>query len=217
MGKLGESFLDVLNANFTYHFDVERSEEFPALVEEHLGSVDIAESFAKALSKIKITTDINDIRLADDEDFNPGPYCLAGIPISFGGDDYVSLLPSLIGQGDGNFTALVGVVTAGGLDIPDHTGGFRYAKYQIPELSQEYHHFIGELKLPKELKGFDKEFSQAILQSFLGYLSHSFGAAIIDSGVSGFKDALPDLNEFLDSLWARLAAGVIEAANQIAD
>jgi len=124
MGKLGESFLEVLNANFTYHFDVERSEEFPALVEEHLGSVDIAESFAKALSKIKITTDINDIRLADDEDFNPGPYCLAGIPISFGGDDYVSLLPSLIGQGDGNFTAIVGVVTAGGLDIPDHTGVF---------------------------------------------------------------------------------------------
>ena len=42
MGELGASFINVLNANFTYHFDVEISEEFPALVEEHLGSVDIA-------------------------------------------------------------------------------------------------------------------------------------------------------------------------------
>ena len=215
MGKLGESFIQSLDQNFTYHFDAEIGEEFPALIEEHLGSADIANSFAKALAKIKITTDTNDIRLADDEDFNPGPYALAGIPLTFGGDDYLCLLPSLIGQGDGNFTSVVGVVTSGGQGIPDHTGGFRYGIYRIPELSQEYHHIIGEFKPPKDLKGFDKEFTQAILQSFFGYLSHSFGSAIIESGVSGFKDAIPGLNKFLDTLWKRLEAGIIEAADQL--
>jgi hypothetical protein len=215
MGKLGENFLGVLDGNFTYHFDAEIGEEYPALIEEHLGSADIAKSFAKALAKLKITTDLNDIRLADDEDFNPGPYALAGISLNLGGDDCLCLLPSLIGQGDGNFTSMVGVVTTGSHGIPDHTGGFRYSDYQIPELSQEYHHFIGEFKPPKDLKGFDKEFTKAIFISFFGYLSHSFGSAIIDTGVSGFKDAKPELNKFLDTLWKRLVAGIIEAADQL--
>jgi hypothetical protein len=63
--------------------------------------------------------------------------------------------------------------------------------------------------------GFDKEFTQAILQSFFGCLSHSFGSAILESGVSGFKDAIPGLDKFLDTLWKRLEAGIIAAANTI--
>ena len=202
----GSRFLESLKSNFNYHMEDSYDNYLLDVFSEFAGSKDLAKSFVKSLKKVEFKTDIDDIRLPTDEDFNPGPFILIGVPVSIG-DQSFSLIPGLVGLGQGNTSALMGVVCQGE-GFPDHALGYRiYDRdgitiFDFEVLREQTDQFYGKFIPPKELKGFRVELTQPILTTFLGYLAYGFGSAILASGIDGFDDAKNQLESFLDGLWS---------------
>jgi hypothetical protein len=184
--------------------------------EEHLGSEDLIESFIKSLKKIKIECDGSDIRSALDEDFNPGPYILIGVPIDIGGAHF-SLIPGLNGLGRGNMTALTGVVAMGlEAGVPTASWGYRDGVTENPlkaPFAVEWETFIslGKFSVPTELKGYDAVLTETIVVAFLNYLSYGFGYAVLSIGLDALEKDREEVEPAINTMWKEYITAIEEA------
>jgi hypothetical protein len=200
------AFLSEAQAVFSYH--VEDLYDFVTYTfDEHCGSKELGLAYVKSLRKLQLKCDPNDIRTSINEDFNPGPFILVGIPIMIDDAQY-SLIPALGGWGRSNQTGITGFVTASHSEpeIPDHSWGFRGRLEKNPEklpfeLTWEQTQLIGPFIGPVSLKGYVQELTKLILGTYLEFLSHSFGYALLAEGANSLTKELPKVEKFMLEMW----------------
>jgi len=213
------NFISILKSEFSYHMDDTYDNYFVEVFKEKAGTKEITNSFVKELKKVEFNVDVDDIRLSTDEDYNPGPYILIGVPVDLG-DQPFSLIPGLVGIGSANRTALMGVVTQGE-NYPDHSSGYLLhsragvSLFKFEILSETTDMFYGDFQPPKELKGFRIELTKALLTTFLGYLSYAIGSAFLNTGSEGFEACKDELSDAIQDLWQDFHKGLANTLNYL--
>jgi hypothetical protein len=200
------TFLSEAKADFVYH--INDLEDFVTYTfDEHCGSKELGRAYVNSLRKLQLKCDPNDIRTSINQDFNPGPFILIGIPILIDDAQY-SLIPALGGWGRSNQTAITGFVSASHSEpeIPDHSWGFRARLEKNPgklpfELTWEQTQVIGPFIAPVSLKGYAPELTRLILGTYLEFLSHSFGLALLSEGANSLTKELPNVENFVLEMW----------------
>ena len=212
------TFLSEVQAVFNYHVD-DLYDFVTNTFEEHCGSKDLALAYVQSLRKLEVKCDVSDIRTSINEDFNPGPFILIGMPLMIEDVQY-SLIPSLAGWGRGNQTAVTGFVACVSQEpgIPDYSWGFRGRLDLNPEklpfeLNWEQTQHIGGFDSPTPLKGYVQELTRLILGTYLEYLSLGFGHAILAEGANSLEKELVKVDKFVKEMWIYYLDQVEESLN----
>lgn len=212
------TFLSEVQALFSYHVD-DLYDFVTDTFDEHCGSKDLALAYVHSLRKLEVKCDVKDIRTSINEDFNPGPFILIGLPLMIDDAQY-SLIPSLTGWGRGNQTAITGFVASVSHEagIPDYSWGFRSRLDQNPEklpfeLSWERTQIIGSFISPNSLKGYVQELTRMIIGTYLEYLSLGFGHAILAEGANSLETELAKVDKFVNEMWTYYLDQVEENLN----
>jgi hypothetical protein len=212
------AYLGDVKAIFSYHVD-DLYDFFTETFDEHCGSKDLALTYVKSLRKLEVKCDPTDIRTSINEDFNPGPFILLGIPLMIDDAQY-SLIPSLTGWGRGNQTAIVGLVSCVSDEdgFPNHAWGFRGLLDLNPEklpieLTWEETQLIGRFVPPAALKGYVHELSKLIVGTYLEFLSLGFGHAMLAQGASALEKELTKVDKFAKEMWTYYLRQVEESLN----
>lgn len=200
-------FLKLTKSSFNYHVEDAYSNYLQEVLEKNLSNKAIGEVILGSLKELDFDLDIEDVRLSDDEDFNPGPFVYAGLPLIVGGGDF-SLLPSSVGTGSGNRTPYVGLVAQH--DDVTHAGGFRWGMPIDLPIDNRYEFFIGEFEMPEKLKGVSQDVVEPLLTYFLGCLSYGLAVAFAEYGLSGYRKESEDFLAFIHQLWAEYITSLEE-------
>lgn len=215
------SYLNSLESWFD--FNCQDPEYLYDVFEFAFDSPDDAKPFLKALSEIQIETDIQDIRLATNENFNPGPFVLIGVPINLN-DARFSLIPSMTGMGVGNRNSIIGLVTQPqNPETPDFVFGFRKAITNAPRnlpmvIEEELsYYFLGEFSGPRVMRSFDADLTEDVLITFLGYLSYAFGLAALEAGLASFQKESKNLDKSLEKLWSDYLRTVTNVIQELSE
>lgn len=184
--------------------------------DNHLGSGDLSATYIKSLRKLTVTCDASDIRSPLNEDFNPGPFVLIGVPIQFG-ENFYSLIPGLGSAMGGNTTSMLGVVTGSqNFSDPNHVMGYTEALKRNPQMipfpaTWEKTALLGDFVAPTELKGYVPELSKSIVGSYLEFLSYAFGMAVLSAGLNAFEKERGKVEALVKKTW-KLYLDEIETA-----
>ena len=214
------TLLSEVEATFTYHVD-DLYDFFTETFDEHCGSKDLALAYLKTLRKVEVRCDVEDIRTATNQDFNPGPFVIVGVPIFLDEEQY-SLLPSIGGWGRGNETATLGLVSAARseIDVPNHASGFRRQLENAPERMPyeiTYNHtaILGTLTVPSSVKGYVVELSTNIIGTFLEFLSLGFGEGFLAEGANAFEKEKSNVEPFVKKMWKYYLDQADEALSEL--
>ena len=210
------TFLSEVQQAFLFHVD-DLYDFVTDTFDEHCGSKDLALAYVKTLRNIEVKCDAEDIRTATNENFNPGPFILVGVPIFLDEAQY-SLMPALGRWGRGNETATLGLVSSAYSedDIPNHAAGFRRQLEKAPaklpfEITWDYTQMIGKFIPPSAVKGYAKELSPLIIGTYLEYLSLGFGAGVLAEGANSLDKEKSKIEPFLKKMWKYYLDQVEEA------
>jgi hypothetical protein len=212
------AYLGDVEAIFNYHVD-DLCDFFTETFDEHCESKDLALTYVKSLRKLELKCDATDIRTSINEDFNPGPFILVGIPLMIDDAQY-SLIPSLTGWGRGNKSAITGLVSCVSDEdgIPNHAWGFRGLLELNPgklpiELIWEETQLIGRFVPPAALKGYVHELSKLVIGTYLEFLSLGFGHAMLAQGANSLEKELTKVDKFAKEMWTYYLDQVEESLN----